>query len=234
MQRIAVIDADSLIYIVAYHFKDSLDIMDEMFVQTKCQSLLDSILEKTNCAVYKGAFSSPSTTYIRSKVYKYKVYKGNRPPKPEWITFWEKTIVDYYISVGFIVVPEGYEADDWLEYVRRTSTPDETLVYCSTDKDVKQIPGTHFDIRTMTLSDVTELDALKLKYTLLLIGDTTDNISGINGIGEVKASKLLEDVTEEMDMYEIVLSKYLQAYGPYYGQIIFEETFFTVSLHSWN
>jgi hypothetical protein len=231
MSKTAVIDADSMVYIVAYHFKDSTDLTDLMFVQTKCQSLLDAILEKAECENYKAAFSS--STYFRSDIYKYQLYKGSRKEKPEWLTFWQPHIKEYYTSIGFITVPEGYEADDFLLYITITSKDPNQLVYCSTDKDVRQIPGDHFDIRTLSLSRVSEFEASKLLYTLMLTGDSIDNVAGIFGIGDVKAAKLLEGCDDWFDMHAAVNRKYLEIYGPYYGPIIFDQTYKTLCLRSW-
>jgi 5'-3' exonuclease len=42
----------------------------------------------------------------------------------------------------------------------------------------------------------------------MLIGDTVDNIKGVYGIGKVKASKLLDHVYDEVDMFDVVRDIY--------------------------
>ena len=43
----------------------------------------------------------------------------------------------------------------------------------------------------------------------MLIGDVADNLFGIRGIGEAKASKLLQDVPDEDLLKTIVLNMYI-------------------------
>lgn len=229
--KTAVIDADPMVYIVAYHFKESRDLSDLMFLEMKCQTLLDSILTATSCEDYVAAFSS--SFYHRTEIYKYANYKGERGDKPEWLTFWSPYIKEYYTKIGFVRAAEGYEADDFLYHTYVHAENPEMLVYCSPDKDMKQIPGVHYDYGQSKLVVVSELQAAKMFYTLMLEGDTSDNITGVPGIGPVKAQALLEPCLEWSDMYLVVLNKYIAAFGAYYGGIIFDETFNTVRLYSW-
>lgn len=234
MQRKAVIDADSIVYIVAYNFKDNLDLGDTMFVEGKCETFLESIMEKTQSTSYAGVFSSSS--YLRTEIYKYDLYKGARPEKPEWLSFWSPVIKKFLIEQkGFFVVPDGYEADDFM-YVEYLASKKEGFipVFCSPDKDIKQLPGLHYDYKLDKMCQVTEHSAYLNLYTLMLEGDKGDNITGIPGIGEVKAAKALASCQDWADMHLVVLNQYLSSFGPYYGGIIFEETLKTVSLQTWN
>jgi len=45
-------------------------------------------------------------------------------------------------------------------------------------------------------------------YKQILTGDAADNIMGINGIGPVKADKLLAEAKDENEMYSICLEQY--------------------------
>jgi 5'-3' exonuclease len=42
----------------------------------------------------------------------------------------------------------------------------------------------------------------------LLVGDPTDNIKGASGIGKVKASRILEGITDESALYDAVRGHY--------------------------
>jgi len=96
-------------------------------------------------------------------------------------------------------------------------------IVASIDKDLKQIPCAHFDYYKIDVKDedgnivtvfkvddngelkeVVLTDSRGFSYTtpqegyemlleMLLIGDTSDNIKGVKGIGKVKAKKLLKE-----------------------------------------
>lgn len=220
MKRLSLIDADSIVYIVAYNHQDD---FEEMVLQS-CDSVVDSILTKTQADYYIGFFSGKNN--FRDTVYKYAKYKGTRPPKPEWFVKWERTIKDYLITKWGFYVTDGFEADDALSIGYSTWNNEYTLIFCSPDKDIKQIPGLHFDYRKMDseIFTITPEQASYNYYLQLLTGDADDNVVGIPGLGPVKAAKVLEDCIDGMDRYYAVRKKYLQTFGEYYGEIILEET----------
>jgi len=217
-----LIDADSLIYIIAYHHKDS----EEFYVHQACDSLLTDIFNQTDAEQYLGVFSDPQFSW-REEVYRFAPYKGTRPDKPEWVTKWSSTIKEYFISLGgFYELSHGLEADDVL------GIPFEGLdiTLCSPDKDIKQIKGVHYDYKKREFVTVTEFEAAYNKCMLLLCGDTSDNIKGIPGLGEVKAAKLLKECTDIVDLYSKVSYQYFKTFGDFYGPIIKEETEITVNI----
>ena len=55
---------------------------------------------------------------------------------------------------------------------------------------------------------VSEEEAIKFFYTQLLMGDRVDNIPGIRGIGNKKADKILDGITEEQELLKTTLSEY--------------------------
>lgn len=84
------------------------------------------------------------------------------------------------------------------------------------------IPGRHYSwpimrkgkmVRDHMFHDVSELEGIRHFYSQMLIGDTADNIIGIDKIGKVKGPKIIAPFTEEKDMYDIVLGYYLQQDG---------------------
>lgn len=71
------------------------------------------------------------------------------------------------------------------------------------DKDLKQIPGYHYNWRKNAHELVSPLDGWRSFYRSLLTGDTTDNISGVGGIGAVKSARFINNLESEVDMYEV-------------------------------
>ena len=55
---------------------------------------------------------------------------------------------------------------------------------------------------------IEEQEAIKHFYKQLLTGDRTDNIRGLEGIGNKKAEKILKGLTKEKELYKAVLEKY--------------------------
>jgi len=66
-------------------------------------------------------------------------------------------------------------------------------VIYSQDKDLKQIPGRHFDIKTKQFQEITEAEADKFHFIQTLSGDRTDNYFGCPGIGPKKAMSVLDN-----------------------------------------
>lgn len=226
MKRVAYIDSDSIVYIIAYNHKDS----PEEIIKTVCDSFLRDILKAVEATHYLGSFSASLS--FRDALYKVDKYKGNRPEKPEWIQRLGPVIKEHFISKHGFVQPEfGIEADDVMLGVS-SLLPDQSII-CSPDKDLCQIPGLHYDYKNPEngVSTISSREASYNFWLQMLTGDSVDNIKGVPGIGEVKAAKMLENL-EELDMMFLVQSQYLKYYGPYYGDLIYKETYSAVSLLS--
>ena len=89
----------------------------------------------------------------------------------------------------------GMEADDlvaiWAYEARELEMP---YFVVGIDKDLLQIPGNHYNFNKQEHMFVDD-DAADLNLNLqCLIGDNSDNIPGIKGIGKVKAAKILDGV----------------------------------------
>lgn len=81
-------------------------------------------------------------------------------------------------------------------------------VICSLDKDLKQIPGHHYNWRRDEFDFVEPIEGLRHFYRQLLTGDRTDNIFGIRGIGTVKSGRLIDNLNTEEDMFHVVQAMY--------------------------
>jgi 5'-3' exonuclease len=128
-------------------------------------------------------------------------YKANRKDlvAPQWLDMCRKYLIEEYNTEVCI----GYEADDALGFNQTEET-----VICSIDKDLKQIEGAHYNFVTKQYSEVSYLDGLRSVYRQALIGDTSDNIKGVAGLGKVKAAKIIDPLESEFDMFNTVKSLY--------------------------
>lgn len=110
-------------------------------------------------------------------------YKSNRTAeRPRYLD----DVRNFLIGEWGAEVCAGYEADDGIGIAAT-----ENFIICSNDKDVKQIPGEHYNfIREEFL--VVDEDTASFNFWLsMLVGDATDNVRGVRGIGRVKGHRYL-------------------------------------------
>lgn len=138
----------------------------------------------------------------------YPDYKANRDstPKPKYY----RDIRDYLVGKWNGVICEGIEADDAVGIDAMDLGPDRAIIV-STDKDLKQIPGVHYDWTKGETYTVSAREGLTFFYEQMLSGDDTDNILGIKGIGPAKAKRALADCKSPKDMARVVWSMYYDA-----------------------
>lgn len=141
----------------------------------------------------------------------YTDYKANRPPPPEDLEKQVDRCLSIMRSMGIplLGVP-GFEADDVLATIVRRlqkSEADLRIRMISKDKDLKQLlqgtsgqaPVELFDIHTdvaigeeSLLAD-TGLKPSQVVDMLTLMGDTVDNVPGVEGVGEKTAALLIRE-----------------------------------------
>lgn len=136
--------------------------------------------------------------------FRYKIfpeYKAHRKDvvKPKWL----QQCREYLITNWNARMAHGCEADDLLGCAQTEDT-----IICSIDKDLLQIPGRHYNFVKNEFTDVSEIAGLKNFYTQLLMGDASDGISGVAGIGKVKAFKMLEGCETEQEMFDTCRGAY--------------------------
>lgn len=197
---IALIDAD----IVAYRCAASAesDPLDIAIYRT--DKLMRDILQETSADSYRSFLSGKRN--FRYDVYP--EYKANRTsPDPKWREDCKEFLRLEWNSES----QEHYEADDLLA-IHQT---DETVI-CSLDKDLKMVAGNHYswEIGTVKWTKPAEWktvsleDGIRTFYTQMLVGDRTDNIIGIDGLGPVKSTKLLSCCENEQEMFDAVYERY--------------------------
>lgn len=140
----------------------------------------------------------------------YPEYKGNRKKE---LTEEEKMFFEYaynYLKDSWSAYPaDNMEADDLLA-IWQTEEPGITV---SIDKDMLQVPGLHYNTRRKEYMNITEEKGSLLLHTQVMMGDSVDNITGLKGIGKVKAAQVLDGVP--MNQH---LSKVKAFWKDYYGR----------------
>ena len=138
---------------------------------------------------------------FRDNIATIKVYKGNRDPlhKPHWYD----EIKEYLRSVWKAEAEEHLEADDILAKLQGNNT-----CIVTTDKDLDQIAGWHYNWVKDILYEVSTEQAVHSKYIQILTGDSTDNIEGIPGMGPVGAEERLKWCSSIEDYEQVLKEEY--------------------------
>lgn len=188
-------------------------------LKNKLHSLVTPIIKKFPDCEYAMILSDPNrSNQFRHKMKKDIDYKGNRPPPPAGLGYCKSILESYYLA-GWA---EGLEGDDLLGIFQ-----DDNTIIASIDKDMRMIPGLHYNFDQDRIFRVSDPGNLKLyrgnskvrarkivgggfKWfcAQMLIGDTSDGIPGLKGIGPVSAYKYLNDSTDERSMWHIIETLY--------------------------
>ena len=135
----------------------------------------------------------------------YAEYKANRPSMPDDMRVQIEPLHQSVIALGFpLLCVDGVEADDVIGTLARSSAAADRPVIISTgDKDMAQLVDGHITlVNTMSGSSM-DVEGVKEKFGvapeqiidyLALMGDSSDNIPGVPGIGPKTASGLLVGV----------------------------------------
>lgn len=84
-------------------------------------------------------------------------------------------------------------------------------ILASADKDMRTLAGTHYHMNSHFEFEVSALDADKSHMYQTLVGDTTDNYKGCPGIGEKKATELLEKGHNAKEWWDLTAAAFVKA-----------------------
>jgi len=161
-------------------------------------------------------------------VYNNAPYKHNRKGGVKPIIFYALKEYLQQEPYSFIAL-KGLEADDAVGiYAQIAKDKGYIPTVCSPDKDVLlQIPGRHYNYQKAKFIKTSESDAEKFLWKQTLMGDSTDGIPGIHGLGAKTADKLLETCGDlgSLKASQIVVEEYIKKYGIREGITRFAETF---------
>lgn len=235
--KIALIDADTIAYIACLNVEVAGDILGEEFYTAeewqaivddpqydeaegllyetcpiqalaKAEEKLQRILDKTGCQEVELHFSGGR------KSFRYDInpaYKANRTSRtPAGLSQLKKNLAKRYNGV----IHTKYEADDAVVYLMDKNP--EKYILCAVDKDIlNSVEGRNFNYYESALYDIemkwVDIDkhtALTWRYLQTIMGDKTDNIIGLKGLGPVKAAKVLEGCFSHKELWEAVCAAY--------------------------
>jgi len=132
----------------------------------------------------------------------YPAYKANRPPMPDDLSLQIPFIKKFVAAANILMLEEqGVEADDIIATAVKIFTArGHRVVVVSGDKDLLQLVGEDVVMWDPMKDRVMDREAVHQKYAVYpeqlldlfaLIGDSSDNVPGVPGIGPKTAEKLI-------------------------------------------
>jgi DNA polymerase-1 len=214
----ALVDADSLLYKVGFAIEEK-TVWNELEVSLgleeplvtletdldQCYSSFDLYIENILCAVeleevvlvYTGSNNFRDNNPLG--------YKENRKNLNKPLGY--DALLQYSKDKYNSIVIDDMEADDYVVY-EKTTKPDDYIL-CAIDKDVLyQTEGTHYNYHTDEFVETTKEEATHYAYLQTLMGDPSDGYTGIPRVGKVKATKILDGLTTEQEMWKAVVDAY--------------------------
>jgi len=152
--------------------------------------------------VYIGVVFDPKGKTFRHDLYQ--EYKANRDAMPDELQVQIKPLFDVVKAMGLpLIIEQGVEADDVIGTLAKAASKQGQHVLISTgDKDMAQLVNEQVTlVNTMTDKHM-NIDGVKEKFGvtpsqiidyLTLVGDTSDNIPGVNKVGPKTAAKWLNE-----------------------------------------
>ncbi len=134
----------------------------------------------------------------------YKEYKAHRPPMPDDLRSQIEPIHEIIRAMGLpLAVVPGVEADDVIGTLAQQASQTKLDTLISTgDKDLAQLVNAHVTLLNTMTREVLDIQGVKDKFGLApeqvidylgLMGDKSDNIPGVPGVGPKTAVKWLEE-----------------------------------------
>lgn len=227
-----LIDGDIIAYQIAFKIESDAEkaniYIEDMDARTKSG---DGVLDQMDALMNRIIYDCPSahvSTYITSNDksnYRFKrattkPYKGNRKDtiKPYYLN----AIRDALVNDWDAEVVSGMEADDRLGI--EATKPDRISTIATIDKDLLMVDCMFYNIRSrssiasgnwLSLAEnrrKVEGKGFPFFFAQMLLGDTADNIPGINGYGPVKVSKVFIVCDTEQDYFNKTWGIYKQKF----------------------
>ena len=208
-EKLLLIDGHSLLFRAFYGMPGSMSAPDGTPTNAVYGflTILNKVLEEEKPQFLACAFDLSAPTFRHQK---YPAYKGNRAPAPDefhvQVPLIKKILEDMKVPV---ITCSGWEADDILGTLARAAEErNMNAVILSGDRDLLQLasdstqivlPKTHAgktDYERFSPKEVKESfgvspdDFIQLKA---LMGDTSDNVPGLPGVGPKTALKILTE-----------------------------------------
>ncbi len=139
-------------------------------------------------------------------------------PKPVHYQELKQYLIDHHNAITV----EGAEADDacsvlsWQEWNKYKGLRLPLTCCCTIDKDLRMVPGLHFDYSKNQFNWVSEIEGQRSFWTQMITGDKTDNIVGLSESGGKRRTfktDPIQKMEDPLEMYLYVRQGYEEKYG---------------------
>ena len=174
---------------------------------SRADLLMRDIISQCEADEYK-CFLTGSGNFRKHINPEYKANRKDQVPPEHLQATREFLVTEWKAKLG-----HGIEADDMLGINQAEDT-----IIASLDKDLKMIPGRHYSWAISTSKWSKEAQFLNVSidngnkqfWRQMLIGDVSDNVVGVNGIGVKRAAKWIDDLESDQECFEVVFDLYEQ------------------------
>ncbi|MFW5646563.1 MAG: DNA polymerase I [Acetivibrio ethanolgignens] len=209
-------------------------------------NIMFKILEEEKCDYLTVAFDVKAKTFRHEM---FEAYKGTRKPMPAELHEQVEPLKELLRAMGIrVVTKEGYEADDILGTIAKKAEKEGFLVsLVSGDRDLLQLASDKIKIRIpktkMSGTEIEDYNTEQVieKYGVTpvqiidlkgLMGDASDNIPGVPGIGEKRATSIIaafgsvENAHEHID--EVTPPKARESLREHYDMAVLSKKLATI------
>ncbi|MFL2591446.1 MAG: DNA polymerase I [Flavobacteriaceae bacterium] len=208
-KKIYFIDAYALIFRGYYAFIKNPIVNSKGFNTSAIYGFMNSLLDliKRENPKYVGVCFDKGGSTSRSEIFS--DYKANRLETPEAITLGIPYIKKILTAMDIPTVEmEGYEADDIIGTLAKKAEKDDFTVFMVTpDKDFAQLVSKNIfiykparmgnDVEIMGIKEVNEKFEIENPKQVIdylgMVGDSVDNIPGLQGVGDKTAKKFIKE-----------------------------------------
>jgi len=213
MSKLLLVDGSALLH-RAYHAYPPFTTKTGVIVGAVygVASILISAIEEVQPTHLMVAWDLPKPTFRHLK---YVGYKAQRPKADTEMVEQIPMVKEVIETMGIVqLAEEGYEADDIIGTLSKMGSSENEVVILTGDQDTMQLVSPH--VRVLTPAKGQNPPVLYGQGEVLnkygvqpeqivdykaLIGDSSDNIPGVSGIGPVMASKLINEYGSLDEIY---------------------------------
>lgn len=206
-KRLVIIDGNSLINRAYYAIRQPMITKDGLYTHAVYGflNMLQKIVKEHDPSHIVVAFDMKGPTFRHIE---YKEYKADRKGMPEELAMQLPVLKEILEAMHIKILEiDGFEADDILGTVaKRGEASDFNILIITGDKDALQLASETTKIlitkKGISEFELYDLETIIEKYGFTpdqfidykgLMGDPSDNIPGIPGVGEVTAGKLIHE-----------------------------------------
>ncbi|EKC66500.1 protein containing 5'-3' exonuclease, partial [human gut metagenome] len=148
----------------------------------------------------------------------YDEYKAGRKPMPPELAEQMPVLKDLLMALGYkIVTKEGYEADDILGTLAFSCKDGDECYIATGDRDSLQLVGDNVKVLLASTkmgrpeTNIYDVKRIKDDYGVTphqlidikaLMGDSSDNIPGVSGVGQKTAQSLISELGSIQNIYD--------------------------------